>query len=627
MKYRNLVKKIAAYACMAAMVVSSVAGIGTVTAVAEEAQVSDDIILNGDESGASSMMGFNGGTGYTYAFATLKDAPADYKYLILTYSGSIANLRMEFAYVGSGGETAKVGPYWFAPTQATKFTTVGTPSMDTVEAATVVIDLEGTGISLADYNSVHIHSDVTEVKIGYARLSKTADVKADVDVMPEPGTEQETATADVQGSTEPIELAAIVGDFDSGAKVEGENYYYITGMDVVGATVGHKYLEITYKGDATAFDALRLEFISASKSQLWWFAEWQGNKFATTDGNVVPKPAAEEQTVTIDLEKSGMDLSEAITNIHMHNEHGMGTFSISSARLLAELPQAPVDPSTLEDIILNGDENGMSSMMKKYNVKVSAGSPYKYLGFATLKEPTSDYKYLILTYAGDISTVRWEFAFVDENSNETAKSVAYWFNPTQENHFVTADGSDIALNGGKGTTIVIDLEKTGIDLGTYNSVHMHGGDPELLEFTLNIGMARLSTKADLNSLDVMPTEQPSTDAPTTKIEPTTAAYVKKVTPPKRAKVKSATKKKAAKKVKISLKKIKGAKGYKVQFAATKKFKKVLVKKTVKKVKVTITSKKFKNKKKLFVRVKAYKLDGKKKIWSKKWSKVMRVKIK
>lgn len=86
----------------------------------------------------------------------------------------------------------------------------------------------------------------------------------------------------------------------------------------------------------------------------------------------------------------------------------------------------------------------------------------------------------------------------------------------------------------------------------------------------------------------------------------------------RTTVQTVSKKKAEKKVKITFKKIKGAKKYQIQISTTKKFKKVLVKKTVKKVKVTITSKKLKNKKKLYVRVRA--------VGAKKWSKVKKVKI-
>lgn len=95
----------------------------------------------------------------------------------------------------------------------------------------------------------------------------------------------------------------------------------------------------------------------------------------------------------------------------------------------------------------------------------------------------------------------------------------------------------------------------------------------------------------------------------------------------RTQVKKATKKKTAKKVKLTLKRIKGATGYKVQFSKTKKFKKVLVTKIVKKASVTIKNKKLKNQKKLYVRAKAYKLNGKKKVYSKKWSVVKKVKIK
>ena len=76
---------------------------------------------------------------------------------------------------------------------------------------------------------------------------------------------------------------------------------------------------------------------------------------------------------------------------------------------------------------------------------------------------------------------------------------------------------------------------------------------------------------------------------------------------------------SAKKIKLTFKKVTGAKKYTVQFSTTNKFKKVLYTKTVKNTKVTIASNKLKNKKKLYVRVKA--------VGAKKWSKVVKVKIK
>ena len=117
------------------------------------------------------------------------------------------------------------------------------------------------------------------------------------------------------------------------------------------------------------------------------------------------------------------------------------------------------------------------------------------------------------------------------------------------------------------------------------------------------------------------TTTPAVAETTTQVPKTTAAP--KVTTTKKTlgktKVKSASKKKAAPKVKLAFKKVKGAKKYQVQISKTKKFKKVLVKKTVKKVKLTIKSKKLKNKKKLYVRVRA--------VGAKKWSKPKKIKIK
>ena len=132
----------------------------------------------------------------------------------------------------------------------------------------------------------------------------------------------------------------------------------------------------------------------------------------------------------------------------------------------------------------------------------------------------------------------------------------------------------------------------------------------------------------------------ATEGETTTVAPTTAATKKavkdvettKATADKAvkapAKVKKVTaKKKASKKVKVTIKKVKNAEGYQVQFSKTKKFNKknILVKKVVKKVKTTIASKKLKGQKKLFIRARAYVLDANgKKVYG-KWSNVKKVK--
>lgn len=97
---------------------------------------------------------------------------------------------------------------------------------------------------------------------------------------------------------------------------------------------------------------------------------------------------------------------------------------------------------------------------------------------------------------------------------------------------------------------------------------------------------------------------------------------KKVTAPAKASIKSLTKGK--KKVKVKVNKVSGAKGYQIQYSTKKSFK---GKKSVHITARTKTIKKLKSKKTYYFRVRAYKLDGKKKVYSKKWSKVKKVKVK
>ena len=126
-------------------------------------------------------------------------------------------------------------------------------------------------------------------------------------------------------------------------------------------------------------------------------------------------------------------------------------------------------------------------------------------------------------------------------------------------------------------------------------------------------------KLGAGSQVVIPTEKPTTsqgDKPTSPVVVTTKANSKVLG---RTTVIKAIKKKSAKKVKISFRRVKGAKKYQVQISTTKKFRKILVKKTVKRINVSITKRILKNKKKLYVRVKA--------VGAKKWSKPKRVKNK
>lgn len=122
-----------------------------------------------------------------------------------------------------------------------------------------------------------------------------------------------------------------------------------------------------------------------------------------------------------------------------------------------------------------------------------------------------------------------------------------------------------------------------------------------------------------------PTPSPApTPAPTQPIA-TPNATVKAVSKPKSAKIKKV---KAAKKaVSVEWKKVSGVKGYQIQVATDKKFKKNKKTATVKKQKTTkVTIKKLKAKKKYYVRIRTYKTVNGKKVYS-AWSKVKTVKTK
>ena len=131
---------------------------------------------------------------------------------------------------------------------------------------------------------------------------------------------------------------------------------------------------------------------------------------------------------------------------------------------------------------------------------------------------------------------------------------------------------------------------------------------------------------------VKPTEKPTAAPSTSTITPnpsptpnsaTTAPKI--VAKPKSAKFKKV---KAAKKaVSVEWKKVSGVKGYQVQIATDKKFKKNKKTVTIKKQKTTKTTvKKLKAKKKYYVRVRTYKIVNGKKVYS-SWSKAKSVKTK
>ena len=93
---------------------------------------------------------------------------------------------------------------------------------------------------------------------------------------------------------------------------------------------------------------------------------------------------------------------------------------------------------------------------------------------------------------------------------------------------------------------------------------------------------------------------------------------------KKSAIKKAVRSKNNKKIKFTLKKVSGVKGYQIKYSTSKKF----TKKTTKMVKVKKTTKtvtKLKKKKTYYAKVRAYKMVNGKTYYS-KWSTVKKVKV-
>ena len=149
--------------------------------------------------------------------------------------------------------------------------------------------------------------------------------------------------------------------------------------------------------------------------------------------------------------------------------------------------------------------------------------------------------------------------------------------------------------------------------------------PVSIKNKINIGHSNeFLTNASLHCSST-PTPEPAPTPEQTPIPNSATTAPKIVAKPKSASIKKV---KAAKKaISVIWKKVSGVKGYQVQVATDKKFKKNKKTVTIKKQKTTKTTvKKLKAKKKYYVRMRKYKTVNGKKVYS-AWSKVKSVKTK
>ena len=256
-------------------------------------------------------------------------------------------------------------------------------------------------------------------------------------------------------------------------------------------------------------------------------------------------------------------------------------------------------PAGISKVTVNGNDDAALTAIQGAGVVVY------------LTSLTKEYNTVVITYANGEGTV------VIKNVNGTKDTVTTKADVTSAD-VTSPDASSADVTSPDASSA--DVTSADVTSPDASSADVTSADVTSADVTSPDASSADVTSADATSADVTTTPKTTTAKPTVK--PTTAkpkATTKKVSLKQTKVTKKVTKKLSSKKVKLTFKKVKGAKKYTVQVSTSKKFKKVLYKKTVKKTKVTLSSKKFKGKKKLYVRVKA--------VGAKKWSKAVKIKVK
>ena len=254
-------------------------------------------------------------------------------------------------------------------------------------------------------------------------------------------------------------------------------------------------------------------------------------------------------------------------------------------------------PAGISKVTVNGNDDAALTAIQGAGVVVY------------LTSLTKEYNTVVITYANGEGTV------VIKNVNGTKDTVTTKADVTSAD-VTSPDASSADVTSPDASSA--DVTSADVTSADVTSPDASSADVTSADVTSADVTSADVTSADATSADETTTPKVTTAKPTVK--PTTAKPTTKKASLKKTKItKKITKKLSSKKVKLTFKKVKGAKKYTVQVSTSKKFKKVLYKKTVKKTKVTLSSKKFKGKKKLYVRVKA--------VGAKKWSKVVKIKVK
>lgn len=176
---------------------------------------------------------------------------------------------------------------------------------------------------------------------------------------------------------------------------------------------------------------------------------------------------------------------------------------------------------------------------------------------------------------------------------------------------VDKSGKTVTVKGTDGTVYVQGTSDVTVTVGSYSTTVDLSGASKTTSFS----------KYEVSQPTVSTTTSTTTGTSSTGTNKTTTSS--KVTVKKSA-IKKAVRSKNNKKIKFTLKKVSGAKGYQIKYSTSKKFTKKTTK-TVKVKKTTKTVTKLKKKKTYYAKVRAYKTVNGKTYYS-KWSTVKKVKV-
>lgn len=261
--------------------------------------------------------------------------------------------------------------------------------------------------------------------------------------------------------------------------------------------------------------------------------------------------------------------------------------------------QAAIQYTTVvnEDNPYYGTEGGNNTMDQVYPLSIAevSNTAYGFNGEFTTASETREAK----------NTAYAEGCGAQPPTSVSYRGVGWWWLRSPGDNSENRTSATTVYIGGSVSDFGYPVH--GVNIAVRPALHLNLSYSNLWKYA---GKVTANVGSNIGEADPTPGNQPNT--PTTDVAST----------PGKGSIISAKNKKAGEIV-LKFKKVSGAKDYQIQYSTKKSFKGKKAKTTSK---ISYTIKKLKKKKTYYIRVRAYKLNGKKKVYG-AWSKVKKVKVK